>query len=156
MIFKGFYGIHIAMTKFKFERHAPEHTLEKAISSGAQKMKTMITNPEEKFRVTPDVVKKSVTVASDMEDKYNVKVKPEAILEKSLEMLNIELGALPKSLQDEYIDLIAKRMTDRVIEGENPYQLLKEEMTKLKKRGIDLDSKIVQEKMEKKIERLAA
>lgn len=141
------------MPKFKHEQRSPgrEQVLEKAVSAGAQKIKTMITNPDEKFRVTPDVIKKSIATASDMKKKYNVEVKTEAILEKSLEMLNIQEGVLSENLQENYTDLIAARMADKVAEGKDIYELLKEEGFTLKKKGIDLDFEKIEEKMRRKL-----
>lgn len=131
--------------KFKYERQKPEEITRRAIEKGAQKLKQVIS--EESFKITPRVEEKLDGLISDLKEKQNVEVNHSDIMRIALETLNKEQGALPENLQEEYIDLTAKDLAERVKGGEALYKVLSKRMVELKRQGFEIDGKIVEEKV---------
>lgn len=138
------------MVKFKFERERPENTLKGIIETGAQKLKRLII--QENFRLDDNVKNQLDALVLDLEDKHKMEINSSGILKKALEMLYNERGALPEKLEKEYVELIVKEVADAVIAGQELYETLGKEMVELKRQGINIDGKKVEEKVRKIIQ----
>ncbi len=132
------------MTKFKFERQEPDKSLEIVIERSAQKLKQLIS--ERGFKVNSHVQEKIDSLVLKIEDKDKVKVSPEDILKKALEMINEEQGVLPEGLEKEYLDLVAEGVANEVAAGKDFYQVLGEKGAELKKQGIEINGEKIKKR----------
>lgn len=138
------------MTKLKFERYRPENIFERTIKKGAKKINQLIT--QEGFRITPMVNDKLNAITLNLADQYKVKINSSDILTKALEILNKEQGVLPDKLKQEYINLITEEVANAVAAGQELYKVLGRKMIELKRKGIEIDSKEVEERVKQIME----
>ncbi len=135
------------MTKFRdkraYEQGKPENILEEAVVDGARKIKQIIS--EEGLKITSHLEGRIPRIISGLEDKYKIEVDRQVLLNKALEMLNREQGGLPEKLQKEYISLIAEEIANKVASGKEFYKVLGEKMVELKRTGVEVDGKKVEE-----------
>lgn len=132
------------MAKFSHERENPEYIKKRTIENSAEKIKRIIY--DEGFKITPLVEQELDKLGENIKERIGPENSKNEILKITFEKILDEQGSLPKTLEDFYIDLIAEEIVDKVTQGENFYQVLGAEMKELKRKGIELDSKKIEER----------
>ncbi|GEM_PF-1618267 len=133
------------MTKFEFEKRKPEKIIEQTTENEAQKIKRLIVR--QNFKIDDCVEKHLEKSVLDAREKSGGAIENSDILRTALKMLYQEQGALSETLEKEYIRLIAEEVTKIVANGSELHQALGEEIVKLKREGINIDGKQVEERM---------
>jgi len=136
------------MGKFKLERENPEYIKNRAIEVAVERLKQTIIN--ENLRITPAVEEKLDSLLGKLEEE-GIFLAKEEILRKSLEILAIEQGGFPEKLEAKFIELLASEIANKVDEEKNLYQVLSKEMIELKRKGIEVEAKKVEEKIKEKL-----
>jgi len=135
------------MTNFK-EQLGPNQEknrlLEKAVRKIAQTIK------QEDFKITPLVADRLQTAVNEL-GAEGIETNPDTILISAIEQLAEAEGGFPGNLEDVYLKNLAQQLAEEVTDDNPIYQILRAKAGDLKRRGINLDSKKLQELIEKLI-----
>ena len=137
------------MTNFK-EQLGPNqeknHLLEKATRKIAQTIK------QENFKITPLVADRLKTAVNEL-GALDIETAPDTILISIIEQLVEAEGGFPGNLEDFYLKNLAQQLAREVTDDNPVYQILRAKAGDLKRRGVNLDGKKLQELIEKLIGR---
>jgi len=137
------------MTIFK-EQLGPNqeknHLLEKAVRKIAQTIK------QENFKITPLVADRLRTAVNEL-GALDIETAPDTILISTIEQLVEAEGGFPGNLEDFYLKNLAQQLAREVTDDNPVYQILRAKAGDLKRRGVNLDGKKLQELIEKLIGR---
>lgn len=137
------------MVKFSHERENPEYIRQRTLENTAEKMKQILGH--EGFKITPLAEKKMNDIARDIKRETGLEIPKDEILKSALEATYFDQGGWPEKLQEKYINLIIAQIENKIAAGEELYKAIGEILVELKRRGIEIDSKRVEEKLREKI-----
>lgn len=134
------------MTKFSYNReNNPEYIKRQILENASEKIKQSLG--QEEFKITPLVEKRLSDAARDIRRDIGAETSKDEILELALEKIYFDQGGWPEKLQEKYINLIAMRIENKIAAGGELYKAIGEVLTELKRRGIEVDGRLIEEKV---------
>lgn len=135
------------MERFNLERERNKD--KKLIKKAVEKIKRLII--EENFKIRP-IEDKISRIVFALQQEVNWKIDTNQILKKVIEEVAIEQGGFPnKELENRYYKIIAEEITNKIATGEDFYKTIGAVVVDLRKKGIYLDGKKLEEEVRKRL-----
>lgn len=136
------------MAKFSYERKNPEYIKQQSLENAAEKIKQVLSR--EDFRLVPLVEKKLKEEVRNIRQEIGIDISENEILKMALEKIYFDQGGWPEKLKGIYTDFIADEVVNKVAAGEDVHKTLGAKIVELKRKGIEVDGKDIEERVRAK------